>query len=135
MASLTLPMLLLSGPGVASAQTVSSTSAPVRLSEVKLSVKLVPADVRRSSPLFQPTERRDSLTNGTVIGALVGAAVLGVTSAAVCKVYQEPTDPSCVGHAFKVAALGAAIGAGTGLAIDAALSRQGGVRVAVKKRF
>ena len=110
-------------------------AAPVRLSDVRLNVRLKSAEVGRPAPLFQPGEPRDSLANGTLIGAAIGAAAAGVLGGLLCKAFQEPSDPSCVGDSFRIAAVGAAIGAGAGVAIDAALTRQGGVRVSVRKRF
>ena len=143
--SLTLPIALLGFAGVTAAQTTTpaalhemdepEAAAPVRLSEIKLSVKLKSAELRSPAPLFQPGEPRDSLANGTLIGAAIGAAAAGVVGGIICKVFQEPSDPSCVGDTFRIAAVGAAIGAGAGVAIDAALTRQGGVQVSVRKRF
>ena len=143
--SLTLPLALLGFASVAAAQTPttvalhetdrSEAAAPVRLSEIKLNVRLSSAELRRAAPLFQPGEPRDSLANGTLIGAAIGAAAAGVVGGVICKLFQEPSDPSCVGDAFRVAAVGAAIGAGAGVAIDAALTRQGGVRLSIRKRF
>ncbi len=78
---------------------------------------------------------RDSLKNGIVIGALAGAAALGTFGAVLCNALQEPGGPSCLGDTLRIAALGAAIGAGAGLAIDAAFTRQAGVRVSLRVRF
>ena len=144
--SLTLPIALLGFPSVAAAQTATPVAftrtdqpeAAARrpaLRDVKLNLRLNAAEVRGPAPLFQPGESRDSLANGTLIGAAIGAAALGVFGGLLCKASQEPTGPSCVGDTFRIAAIGAAIGAGAGVAIDAALTRQGGVRVSVRKRF
>ena len=73
--------------------------------------------------MLQPGDP-DSLTNGTLIGALVGAAAFATIGGVICQVFQEPSDPGCAGDAFRIGAIGAAIGAGTGLAIDASLSRR-----------
>jgi hypothetical protein len=78
---------------------------------------------------------RDSLKNGTIIGAVVGAVALGTFGAFLCNLEQEAGDPSCLPDVLRVAAVGAAIGAGAGLAVDAALSRHGGVTVFVGIRF
>jgi hypothetical protein len=82
-----------------------------------------------------PARRRDSLKNGTIIGAVIGAAAGGIFGAVLCNALQEPGDPSCVTGTLRVAAFGAAIGAGAGLAVDAAFSRQSGARVSVALRF
>jgi hypothetical protein len=71
----------------------------------------------------------------TLCGAAAGAAPAGVLGGFLCKAFQEPSDPSCIGDTFRIAAVGAAIGAGAGLGIDAALTRQGGVRLSIRKRF
>jgi hypothetical protein len=77
----------------------------------------------------------DSLANGALVGALVGAIALGGFAAVVCKAQQEPNGPSCADDSLRIAAIGAAIGAGAGLAVDASLNRQSGVRVSVRARF
>jgi hypothetical protein len=95
----------------------------------------------RSAPDFrfrqQPDQprRRDSLKNGAIIGAIVGAAALGTFGGFLCNALQEPGTPSCLGDTLRIAAVGAAIGLGAGLAIDAALMRQPGVGVAVRVKF
>ena len=78
---------------------------------------------------------RDSLKNGTIIGAVVGAVALGVFGGALCNALHEPGEPSCVKDTLRIAALGAAIGAGAGLAVDAARTQRGGVAVSVRFRF
>jgi hypothetical protein len=78
---------------------------------------------------------RDSLTNGLIIGALVGAAALGGFGGAICKAQQEPGGPSCVSDTLRIAAVGAAIGAGAGLAVDAARTQHAGARVSIRLRF
>jgi hypothetical protein len=77
----------------------------------------------------------DSLANGALIGAIIGAAAIGVTGGVICKVLQEPGQRSCWVDGLGAAALGAAIGAVAGLTVDASVSRTGGVRVAVRSRF
>jgi len=77
----------------------------------------------------------DSLKNGALVGAVVGAIALGGFVTVICKAQQEPTGPSCAGDILRKAAIGAAIGAGAGLAVDASLNRQPGVRVLLRARF
>ena len=82
----------------------------------------------------QPPQRaaaRDSLRNGAVIGAVIGAAALGAVAATLCHVYRESGGPSCVPDALRFAAIGGAIGVGAGIAIDAARSSGPMVRVTV----
>ena len=83
----------------------------------------------------QDARRRDSLANGIIIGAVVGAAAFGGFGAILCKAYQEPQGPGCISDTLRFVAIGAAIGAGGGLALDAALTRQSGVRVSLAVRF
>jgi hypothetical protein len=85
--------------------------------------------------LIQSGSSRDSLTNGIIIGAVIGAAGLGTFGGVLCKALQGPGEPSCLGDTLRIAAVGAAIGAGAGLALDAALSRQAGLRVSVGFKF
>jgi hypothetical protein len=88
---------------------------------------------KRRSP--QTGSSRDSLKNGTIIGAAVGAIALGAFGAFLCNALQEPGDPSCLTGTLRIAALGAAVGAGAGLAIDAARSHGPGVTLSMKLRF
>jgi hypothetical protein len=71
----------------------------------------------------QPAQRgssRDSLKNGAAIGAVVGAVGLGALGALICNLYQEEGGASCLPDTLRVAAIGAAIGIGAGVAVDAA---------------
>jgi hypothetical protein len=80
-------------------------------------------------PIHAPTQARlatrDSLRNGAVIGAAIGAATFGAFAAILCKAYQEKGSASCVPDTLRFAAIGGAIGAGAGLAIDAARTDRG----------
>jgi fermentation-respiration switch protein FrsA (DUF1100 family) len=67
--------------------------------------------------------QRDSLKNGTIIGAVIGAVAMGAGVGALCRALQEPSDPSCWGSGLMGAAIGAGIGALGGLGIDALLAR------------
>jgi hypothetical protein len=83
----------------------------------------------------QPTPSRDTLKNGAIIGAVVGAVSLGALGALICNLYQEEGGASCLPDTLRVAAIGATIGAGAGVAVDAALSRNAGVTVRVGITF
>ena len=52
---------------------------------------------------------------------------LGTFGAFYCHLYQEEGGPSCLSDTLRAAAIGAAIGTGTGLAVDAALTRHPGI--------
>lgn len=76
---------------------------------------------------------RDSVRNGTLLGAVIGAAAAATTAAVLCRAYQEKGGPSCVPDTLRFAAVGGALGAGTGLVID--ISRHRGVTVRFGVRF
>lgn len=78
---------------------------------------------------------RDTLKNGAILGAIIGAAGFGALGAFTCHLHQEDGGASCLPDTLRVAAIGAAIGAGAGVAVDAALTRQGGIRVRVGVTF
>ena len=76
---------------------------------------------------------RDSLKNGAIIGAVIGAVGFGALAGVLCHAYQEKDGPSCVPDVLRFTVIGGAIGAGAGLAIDAARSQRGvSVRVAIR---
>ena len=142
MTSLILPAALLIMPGPAVAQT--EAPRPIGIAERVAAVRFSPGLLKPDDSAGKPFTRlqsapsgssRDSLKNGAVIGAIVGAVALGGLGAAVCNSFREPTDPSCVGSTLRIAAVGAAIGLGAGLAVDAALTHNAGARVAVRIRF
>lgn len=144
-ASLVVPLALLGLSCDVAAQTGAPQlwmdarlPASARITSLALALDRLPLSVGAwsgSVALPQRGRPRDSLKNGTVIGAVVGAAALGGLAAVVCKAYQEPRGPSCLKDTLRLGAVGAAIGAGAGLVVDAALSRRPGVRVSVGIRF
>lgn len=90
-------------------------------------------NVRIDAFAQQRTVSRDSLRNGAIIGTVIGAAAFGAFAAALCNAYQEESDPSCLPDTLRFGAIGGAIGAGAGLAIDAARNQRGvTVRFAVR---
>jgi hypothetical protein len=78
---------------------------------------------------------RDSLKNGAIIGAIVGAVSLGALGALICNLQQEEGGASCLPDTMRIAAIGAAIGIGAGVAVDAALARNAGVTVRIGVKF
>jgi hypothetical protein len=74
-------------------------------------------------PTQQRVGSRDSLRNGAIIGAVIGAAAFVTFAATLCNAYREKGGASCVPDTLPVAALGGAIGAG--LALDAARTDRG----------
>jgi hypothetical protein len=87
--------------------------------------------------LAPPAQRppRDSLKNGAITGAIVGAVGVAALGAFICHLYQEEGGASCLPDALRGAAIGAAVGTGAGLAVDAALDRRDGVSVRVRVKF
>lgn len=145
-ASLIVPLWLLVLPSDAVAQTGApkplsmdrQLAASARVSPLALALDRPSLSVRALTGRAQLAQRgrsRDSLKNGTIIGAVVGAVALGAFGAVLCNAQQEPGGPSCLTDTLRVAALGAAIGAGAGLAVDAALTRRAGVTVSIAIRF
>jgi hypothetical protein len=80
----------------------------------------VAADVQQTRQA--PGPRRDSLRNGLLIGAAIGA-VIGAIGADRCG-----NDFGCTGDTWQFLALGAAVGAGVGLGVDALFARDGEAR-------
>ena len=87
--------------------------------------------VQPSGPPPQRKASRDSLRNGAVIGAVIGAAALGATAATLCHVHRERGGASCMPDAIRFAATGAAIGVGAGVVIDVARSSSPMVRLTI----
>ena len=89
--------------------------------------------VRSDTVGLQNLGARDSLRNGAIIGTVIGAAAFGALAAVLCNAYQEKGDDSCLPDTLRFAAIGGAIGAGAGVAIDAARSHRGvTVRIAIR---
>ena len=92
----------------------------------------------------QPAARastRDSLKNGGIVGAIAGAVTLGAVAAVICNLYQEEGGASCLPDTLRGVAIGTAIGAGVGVAVDAVRHRHSAavprdtavtVRIAIK---
>jgi len=83
----------------------------------------------------QPQPSRDSLKNGAVIGAVIGAAGAGVLVGLYCHRYQEDNGPSCRSDVLRGIAAGAALGTGAGLALDAAFDTHEGLAIRMRARF
>ena len=116
---ITVCCLVLS-PIAASAQHTSWTAAPPRL---VISEKAVADALAKEQPVMR--ERRDSLKNGALIGAVIGGIALGGFVGWLCNVLQEPSDPSCLPPSLVYTGVGAGIGAAAGAGIDALFMRPG----------
>ena len=109
---------LVCSPIAASAQHYSSTAAPPRLI---ISEKAVADALKSEQPAMR--ERRDSVKNGAVIGAIIGGIALGGFVGWLCNALQEPSDPSCLPPSLLYTGVGAGIGAAAGVGIDALFER------------
>jgi NhaP-type Na+/H+ or K+/H+ antiporter len=105
-------------PSAASAQHHITSAAPPRLI---ISEKVVADALTMEQPVMR--ERRDSVKNGAVIGAIIGAIALGGFVGWLCNALQEPSDPSCVPGTLLYTGIGAGIGAAGGAGIDALFMR------------
>ena len=99
--------------------------------EQRLHRSLSGEPVRLGGPPPQRAASRDSLRNGAVIGAVIGAAAVGAFGATLCHQYRERGGASCVPDAIRFAAIGGAIGLGAGIAIDVARDSSPMVRLTI----
>ena len=124
------------------AQSSDPNAGAVCVADAAVALRPVPGEQMLRIPvsgesvgvLGQPPQRaaaRDSLRNGALIGAVIGAAALGGLAATICHVHRERGGPSCGPDSLRFAAIGGAIGLGTGIAIDIALSSGPMVRVSI----
>ena len=122
--TLTMPSHTPTPSAVAAARLVDVWRRPLAVEEL--------AGVAQSA---QRGSSRDTLKNGAIIGAIAGAAGSAAFAALICQLYQEEDGASCWPDTLRSAAIGAAIGIGAGVTIDAALTRPPGVAVRVGVRF
>jgi hypothetical protein len=117
-----LCLALIPTPGLAQPSVRSATAVPF----VPATVRRVPRStvsaerIQLNAPTQPRVPSRDSLRNGAIIGAVIGAVAFGGLAATLCKAHQEMGGASCVPDTLRFAAIGGAIGTGAGLAIDAA---------------
>jgi hypothetical protein len=78
-------------------------------------------------PPSPPQSSRDSIKNGTIAGAVLGAVAMGGFVGWLCHQLKEPGDPSCWKSVAYAGALGAGAGAAAGAGIDALISRAPGM--------
>ena len=115
--SVALALLLAPLPVAAQQHTASTDSRRLIISEKAV------ADALAAE---QPSSRsqRDSVKNGTIIGAVFGAAIMGVGVTLLCNALKEPGDPSCWKSSGLAIAIGAGAGALGGAGIDALMMRE-----------
>jgi hypothetical protein len=86
-------------------------------------------------PAIVQQEKRDSLANGAIIGAIVGGVAMGAFGAWICVMTGEEGDPPCWSGILRIGALGAGIGAAAGAGIDALMARQTPVPLTPERRW
>jgi hypothetical protein len=125
-----IPTPALAQPSVRGATAVPSVPATVR----QVPRFIVSAErIQINAPTLPRVGSRDSLRNGAIIGAVIGAVAFGAFAATLCHAYQDNGRASCVPDTLRFAAIGGAIDTGAGLAIDAARSHRGvTVRLAIR---
>jgi hypothetical protein len=141
--TLLLALGLVLSPSSALAQTSGPNAAapdvrPAAVAGVVSSARIsTPQDVIKvRSVRSQRSASGDSLKNGVILGAAIGAAALGTLAAVLCRAYQEEGGPSCVPDTLRFAAIGGALGSGIGLAVDAVRTdARPGVSVRLAIRF
>lgn len=131
-----IPSSLLAQPSTPDTAAVSIPSAAVALRPATVGPMLRFVASGEGVWVGGPPSRRraasrDSLRNGAVIGAVIGAAAMGAFAATLCHVHRESGGPSCVPDALRLAAIGGAVGLGAGIAIDVALSAGPMARVTI----
>ena len=105
--------------GQVAAESVAQGQEPAR--KLIISDRAIALGMAANAQVNQP--QRDSLKNGTIIGAVIGAVGMGIGVGLLCKALQEPSDPSCWQSVGVGAVYGAGIGALGGLGIDALMTR------------
>jgi hypothetical protein len=129
-----LCLALIPAPVLAQSSVRSATAVRIVPPTVQPVLRFsVSADrIQANVPAHRRVGSRDSLRNGAVIGAVIGALAAGAFAATLCNAYQEKGGASCVPDTLGFAAIGGAIGTGAGLAIDAARTERGvTVRLAI----
>jgi hypothetical protein len=105
--------------------------APLARSATHLSTNVTPGAAALRTEQQNPGSR-DTLKNGALIGAVVGALTTFAFGMYLCHAIGEEGDPPCLPPALLLAAAGAGAGALAGAGIDALRSPQPMVRVAVR---
>jgi hypothetical protein len=117
----------------AAAVSIPSAGAALRAATVgpMLHLAVSGEGVWVGGPPPQRAASRDSLRNGAVIGAVIGAAALGAFAGSLCHAYRAKGGASCAPDTIRFAAIGGAIGLGAGIAIDVARNSSPMVRLSI----
>jgi hypothetical protein len=117
---------------MASPIPVAAQQSPAALPKLIISERAIVDALAAEQPATR--ERRDSVKNGALIGAVIGGIALGGFVSWLCNALQEPSDPSCLGGSLIYAGVGAGIGAAAGAGIDALFSASAPSRLRRDKR-
>jgi hypothetical protein len=111
-------LLLMAVPTAAEPRSTDEPGRKLIVSQRAVVDALERTPTSAASIAAQTQGQRDSLKNGALVGAVVGALAMGTGVGLLCKALQEPTDPSCWGS-VGVALYGAGIGVAAGVGLDA----------------
>jgi hypothetical protein len=117
-----IAVLILAFATNATAQTEPRPFQPAKL---VISERAIAMALDRHPPA-PPMQSRDSIKNGAIIGAVIGAVVMGAGVGWLCNELKEPGEPSCWRSVATAGALGAGVGAAGGAGLDALFLRDRG---------
>jgi hypothetical protein len=135
MRPITLMLLLCACVLAVSAHDGSAQERPASLAEMAADHLSADAPWRTApgvSALQQNTASRDTLKNGALVGAIVGAAATFAFGMYLCHAIREEGDPPCLKPALVLAAVGGGAGALVGAGIDALRLRHPTLSVSVR---
>jgi hypothetical protein len=112
-------LLLMAVPTAAEPRSTDEPGRKLIVSQRAVVDALERTPTSAASIAAQTQGQRDSLKNGALVGAVVGALAMGTGVGLLCKALQEPTDPSCWGSVGVGALYGAGIGVAAGVGLDA----------------
>jgi hypothetical protein len=112
--ALFVPICLLLSPLTAIAEQRANAHDAPRLI---ISEKAIADAIANVQPA--PHSQRDSVKNGAIIGAVIGAAVMGGYVTFLCHALKEPGHPPCWKSSGLAIGIGAGAGALGGAGIDA----------------
>jgi hypothetical protein len=113
--------LIVSFASPAFAQERHAGEPPPRLI---ISERAVAMGIAATPPATIQQSSRDSLKNGTIIGAVIGGVAMGTFFTYLCHALKEEGDPPCWKGVLTTTALGAGAGAAAGAGLDALFARQ-----------
>lgn len=116
-----LTIAVSSQPVLAQGRLPDAPSQKLIVSERAIAMAL--ADSARGLTTSSQASSRDSIKNGAIVGAVLGAVAMGGFAGWLCHQLREPSDPPCWKSVAYAGALGAGAGAAAGAGVDALISR------------